>query len=291
MDVGGRVIDRLGASTIANNLEFAPSPIVVKNLERLGQGRQAELFTWPSGGVVKLFRSSDLAPAHLEAGFMHVLAPAGLPMPRIFGTVTVERRPGIVMERLVGPDQLTLLGCKPWTVGRVAKALGRLHARLHAVVAPEGLQPLRPSIRNEIVASDSVPQDIRALALADLDRLPDGDAICHWDFHPGNVIETAGGPKIIDWPNVHSGDRPADVARTLLILQSGALPPGAPFFVRKLTALGRHVLSRRYLGEYRRRLPFEPDKLEAWARVSLASRLSYGVREEREHLLQSISAL
>jgi hypothetical protein len=270
------------------DLEFAPSSVAVKDLERLGAGRQAELFTWPSGGVVKLFRSPDMAPPQLEAGIMQVLAPTGIPMARIFDTVMIEQRPGIVMERLVGPDQLTLLGRKPWTVWAAAKTLAQLHARLHSAIAPDGLRSLRPSIRNEIAASEAVPQDIKARALVDLDRLPDGAAICHWDFHPGNVIETAGGPKIIDWPGVRCGDRVADVARTLLILKGGALPPGASLLMRMLTTFGRNVLSRGYLSEYRRLLPFEPDKLKAWTRVSLTSRLSYGISEEREHLLQSI---
>jgi aminoglycoside phosphotransferase (APT) family kinase protein len=283
------VSEHLEAPTI--DLNFAPSPVAVKDLERLGQGRQAELFAWPPGGVVKLFRGPDRMPAQWEAGVMHLLALAQLPMPRISGTVTIEHRPGIVMERLVGVDQLTRLGRRPWTVLAVAKTLGRLHAQLHAAVAPEGLRPLKSSIREEIAASDLIPRDIKARALADLDRLPDGSAICHWDYHPGNVIETADGAKIIDWPNVRCGDRLADVARTRLILQSGALPPGTPFLMRMLTAIGRNVLSHRYLREYRRRLPFERRKLEAWTRVSLASRLSYGLREEREHLLQMIARL
>jgi aminoglycoside phosphotransferase (APT) family kinase protein len=272
-----------------SDLEFSPASVVLNGLQRLGEGRQAELFAWPFGGVLKLFRSPDVTPARREADIMHRLTPAKVPMPWIQGTVMVERRPGIVMEHLVGPDQLTLLGRQPWKVWSVGKSLGRLHARLHEVVAPAGLRPLRASIREEIQVSDAVPQDIKALALTDLDRLPDGTAICHGDFHPGNVIETADGPKIIDWPNVRCGDRLADVMRTILILQSGALPPGAPFLVRKLTSLGRSVLGWRYLREYRRRLPFDSDKLEAWRRVSLISRLSYGLAEERDHLLQLIA--
>ena len=114
------------------DIEFTPSPVVVKDLERLGEGRQAELFAWPHGGVVKLFRRSDMAPAQMEASVMHVPAPAGLPMPQILATVLVEHRPGIVMERLAGSDQLTLLGRKPWTVCTMAKALAQLHARLHS---------------------------------------------------------------------------------------------------------------------------------------------------------------
>ena len=27
-----------------------------------------------------------------------------------------------------------------------------------------------------------------------------GDGLCHGDIHPGNVIATADGPKLIEWP-------------------------------------------------------------------------------------------
>jgi hypothetical protein len=270
---------------------FAPSSLRVRDLERLGEGRQAELFVWPAGGVLKLFRKPDVAPARFEAGIMELLMPLGLPMPQFLGTAMVEQRPGIVMERLAGPDQLTLLGRKPWVVLSAAKTLARLHAMLHSVVAPQGLRALKPTMQTEIASSELVPPHIKSLALGDLARLPDGNAICHWDFHPGNVIETSTGAKIIDWPNVHCGDRLADVARTLLILQGGALPPGSPFFVRTLTAIGRSVLSWQYIREYRRQLPFEQGKLDAWRRVSLTSRLTYGLPEEREHLLEMIGRI
>lgn len=274
-----------------NDLEFTPSHVAVKDLRRLGEGRQAELFTWPPDGVVKLFRRAKaLEAAKSEADAMGVLSSTTIPMARFLGTVTVEGRPGIVMERLVGADQLTLLGRKPWKIWSVATALGRLHAGLHSAPPPEGLPPLRPFIRAEIEFSEWVSPELKALALADLDRLPDGEAVCHWDFHPGNVIETADGPKIIDWANVRRGDRLADVARTRLIIQSGVLPPGVPLLIRWFNALGRGVLVWRYLSEYRRRRPFAKTELEAWTRVSLTSRLSYGLPQEREHLLALIAA-
>jgi hypothetical protein len=122
-----------------NDLEFTPSPVSVRDLEKLGEGRQAELFIWP-GGVVKLFRSPcDGASARLEATVMHLLQATGISMPRLFGAVMIEQRPGIVMEHLAGIDQLSLLGRKPWTIWTAAKTLAELHAQLHSTVAPEGL--------------------------------------------------------------------------------------------------------------------------------------------------------
>ena len=265
--------------------EFKPSRVSVSELERIGEGRQAELFVW-LGGVVKLFRNPrDITSARREAADMLLLSTAGLPMPRIVDTVAIEERPGIVMERLDGTDQLTLLGRKPWTIWKAAKNLARLHAEMHATVAPEGLRSLRSSIRTEIEGSKAVPRDRKQRVLATLDALSDGISVCHWDFHPGNVIETADGPKVIDWANVRRGHALADVVRTLQILRSGALPPGTPFLLRTLTAFGRAVLSSRYLYEYRRLRPFHNKDLEAWGLVSAASRLSYGLAEERERLL------
>lgn len=256
---------------------------------RVGSGRQAELFLWPQGGVLKLFNfPEDLTSARGEADIMRRLAGAGIPMAGFLDFVTVERRPGILMERLAGPDHLSLVERKPWAVWYVATSLARLQARLHRAPAPEGLRPLRQSVREEIAASDHVPPEVKALAFADLDRLPDGDAVCHWDFHPANVMEASEGPRIIDWANARQGDRLADVARTLMILKEGALPPGASAFMRALTAVGRRLLAWRYLGAYRRLLPAPPRDLEAWRRLSLVSRLSYGVPEERAFLLKLI---
>jgi Ser/Thr protein kinase RdoA (MazF antagonist) len=276
-----------GVKKIMDDLEFMPSPVRIRDLKKLGEGRQAELFGWPNGMVVKLFRSPrDGASARLEAAVMHLLQPTGIPMPRLFGTAAIEQRPGIVMEHLVGTDQLSLLRGKPWTIWRSATNLARLHVQLHSTVAPEQLRSLRLSVREEIDRSEFVPSDIKERALAALNRLPEGPAVCHWDFHPANIIETPDGPKVIDWANVCRGARLADVARTLLILRGGALPPGTPFLVQRLIAFARSVLTWRYLREYRRLLPFADAELDAWALVSAASRLTYGISHERGYLLR-----
>ena len=281
----------LGVTLPSSDLQFTGSLVAANDLQRLGQGRQAELFTWVPGRVVKLFRQPGaIDAARFEADAMRLLSSTDIPMPQFLDTVTVEGRPGIVMERLVGPDQLSALGRRPWKIWSVGTVLGRLHAQLHAVTAPEGLPSLKPLVRQDIEVSEWVPSDLKAIAYADLDHLPDGAAVCHWDFHPANVIETSDGPRIIDWAGVRRGHRLADVARTLMIIRGGALPPGAPLLVRWFAALARSLLAWRYLREYRRLLPFADSELKAWTRVNLISRLSHGIPEERHHLLAMIAA-
>jgi aminoglycoside phosphotransferase (APT) family kinase protein len=42
----------------------------------------------------------------------------------------------------------------------------------------------------------------------------------HLDLHPANVVLTASGPAVIDWPNAGRGDGLADVATTWVILRT-----------------------------------------------------------------------
>lgn len=269
----------------AIDLAFAPSAAKVSELQKLGEGRQAELFVWPPG-VVKLFRNpQDQAAATNEATRMAALAPTGLPMPRIFGTVTIEGRPGIVMERLTGTDQLTLLGRRPSIVWPAARTLGELHARLHAIAAPDALPALKPALNELIASSDRVPKTRKVFVLEALARLPDGNAVCHGDVHPANAIGRDSSAKIIDWAIVTRGDALADVASTLLIFDAGALPPGAPFVVKLMTSVGRGLFRWRYLRTYRRMRPFDESALAAWRVVAIAARLTHGIAEEREQLL------
>src|SRR5262249_32610054 len=76
-------------------------------------------------------------------------------------------------------------------------------------------------------------------ALAMLEALPDGDRLCHGDFHPANVLVGRNGPAVIDWTGATRGDPAADLARTRLLLQAGAVPEHMPFLIRRLHALGR----------------------------------------------------
>ena len=93
---------------------------------------------------------------------------------------------------------------------------------------------------------------------------------------------------MIDWATAARGDALADVARTLLILRAGALPPWTPFLVRKLTGGGRRVLLWRYLREYGRLHPFEHSELEAWEFVNVAARLTIGIPEENDYLMERL---
>ncbi len=64
--------------------------------------------------------------------------------------------------------------------------------------------------------------------------------IVHLDFHPGNVILSDDGPRVIDRTNAHAAPRAVDVSLTDLILRTA---PEAGAFPRDLLELGLSVFA------------------------------------------------
>jgi aminoglycoside phosphotransferase (APT) family kinase protein len=118
--------------------------------------------------------------------------------------------------------------------------------------------------------------------------LAGGTAICHGDFHPGNVIMSAAGPRVIDWVDASCGPPAADVARTLFLLRDGKLPNDLPLPRRLRIRLLRRRFVGGYLAAYRRRRPLDLNEVRAWRLPILVARLDEDIAKERDHLLRLI---
>jgi aminoglycoside phosphotransferase (APT) family kinase protein len=244
-------------------------------LEPLAEGREAEVFLRADGNVVKVMRSaSQEARVRREATALQALADRQHLAPAFVETTEVAGRPALVSERVSGDDLLARLSKKPWLVLNVAGTLGRAHAAMHSHRAPDTLPDLRGELGQGIESAKALPRNLADEALNRLRTLPDGDRLCHGDFHPANVLGTLKTPVIIDWGDASRGDPAADVARTLLLLLMGELPPETPASMRALTAAGRGMLTRRYLAVYRRNASEEPARLGDWMFVRAAARFN-----------------
>jgi Phosphotransferase enzyme family len=135
-----------------------------------------------------------------------------------------------------------------------------------------GLIPsLRPKLEADITNAAQLPAATRNVLLGRRPRMPDGDRLCHGDFHPFNVIGAVGKGVIIDWPNATRGAAQADVCRSFVLISSLS---GA--------------LASDYVDAYARLSGEARDGILAWLPFVAAARLAEGVPDEVDGLFEMI---
>jgi len=265
------------------------STIREPQLKKIAEGREAEIFAYGEGRVLRLFRAGKGGEAmHREVAAMGAVRTVVAIVPEVFGTEQVDGRDGIVMERVDGPDLLSRIASKPWTVWGAGRMLGTVHAQLHAVAAPPGIPTLVARAHRIGEGSPLIPREIAEWGLRRFDAMPAGDRLLHGDFHPANVLLAKSGPAVIDWANVTSGHPDADVARSVLMLRVGAVPDGSPLVVRAGERYARKLLLASYLRAYRRMRPLDVPAVERWVSLRAVDRLAEDIPEERATLLQMV---
>lgn len=259
---------------------------MIKPGNRLGQGRSAEVFAWGADRALKLYYAGwPAATAEAEYHKTLTIFKSGAPAPAVEGIVQLNGRPGVIFERVDGPSLLNFTTSHPWKIFWSAHTMAKLHAQMHAC-RPAGLPAQRQRLQEKIQAAHPLPEALKQIALCALAQLPDDTVLCHGDFHPDNVAVSARGPVVLDWVDAACGHPLADVARTAIIMQYGAVPPHIPG--RRLIEIGRALWYGLYLRRYCQLQLVSPQQVRAWLLPMAAARLSDGIPEEEARLLALI---
>jgi aminoglycoside phosphotransferase (APT) family kinase protein len=261
------------------------------NLKKIAEGREAEIFEYGDGRVLRLYRSGrPLQHAQVQAAILQAAADAGVRVPAVHGVETVDDRAGIILERIDGDDLFEIIARSPWRIFSLSGLTARLQADMHRQPAPLALPPARESHR-QAIARSGAPEEFIDAALKRLDDLPDGDRLLHGDFHPGNVMLSAQGPVIIDWTAAARGSPEADLARSMMILRLGEPPQNLPLLIRVGALFARSLMIRTYNRTYRKNIAVDEELLRSWQLPTAVARLSDNIAEEREKLDQHIREL
>ena len=244
------------------------------------------LYAWGQDQLVKLY--GDEAPEGWVEQMSRVdraLHAAGLPVPAVGEVIEIGGRLGLIYERIEGdPMADDLLGtpeASPDTVVQLARVFAEVHAEIHACGSiPEvpSQRQLLPTVIRRIAV---LPTDLKEATLKALDEMPEGDRLCHGDFHPYNVLRSTRGPIVIDWNNAVIGNPLEDVARSTLILSGVSVSePSYRSSIDRFT--------KAYLERYFELLPGDRQQLVAWQPIVAAVRLSDNIPELQEWLLAQI---
>jgi aminoglycoside phosphotransferase (APT) family kinase protein len=213
----------------------------------IARGRDADVYALGDGRVLRRYRRPG--PTDRERRVMAHARGHGYPVPEVYEWTDTD----MVMDRLDGPSMLADLARHPWRLRRHARTLADLHRRLHAIPAPAGLPT----------------------------PLGEGDRLVHLDLHPANVVLTASGPMVIDWPNAGRGDGLADVATTWVILRTSRLE--GPLTQRLVATVGQRLFAAAFLAGFDRREVFR--HLPAVVAARLADR---NVRDHERRRLRRL---
>jgi Ser/Thr protein kinase RdoA (MazF antagonist) len=212
----------------------------------IGRGGSSEVFAWGERAVLKLFRPEYQYAVRMEADRTRAVHAAGIPCPAVIDVVTLEGRQGIVFERVEGPTLLDDLQASPKDAATIGRRLAELHARVHTHTSPD-LVPLVEFLRQ---GAADLPEDQRSDVLARLARIPEGQAVCHGDLHPGNVVRADEGPMILDWVNACTAHAAADIARSIVLMRFQRMQKGLPDRVRSAMRKVRDAVTDAYLEHY-----------------------------------------
>lgn len=221
----------------------------------LFSGRSAEISEYEPGWVAKTAKPGYEQILELEAGNYRALTDRGLPMPRTRGVIDGR----LILEHIPGDTMLAVLERDRSRSAELAAVFLDLWERVHAA-SPAGVMPVRARIEWGLGRS--------------VGSLPAGEpALCHYDFHPGNVILAPDGAVVIDWVDALAGPVAADYARTLILLGF----PGRAVRVPFTEIVYDHVMSR------------ASDEVREWLPIVAAARLAEGDSGEETTWLRRVA--
>jgi len=238
----------------------------------LAVGNVAEIFEWGSR-IVKLYKSTAAKPAAFREAAIHAAAEAmGLPVSRVWSVQEVGGRWGLVFDRVKQVSFAEQMLNNPDDVPRYLECMVRLHMRIHAQRAVQ-FAGLNVRLMANIAATKLLDKRRKRDLLGRIADMPDGDRLCHGDFHPMNILGDVSQPVVIDWPDARRGDPAADVCRSYLLMKLHAAE-----------------IATTYLDAYRRTTGMARQVVRSWLPYVAAAKLAEEVPSELDGLLKIVNS-
>jgi thiamine kinase-like enzyme len=189
----------------------------IMGLTKIGGGSISELFEYGEETVLKLYRdyvSEDLIKNEFNN---NLLICGSLDTAKAIERTVLNGRQGIVFERLAGVTMADQIKKHPHLMSCYARRFAEIHHHIHQCSCPQ-LPSQKSYLHKFVLRKNFAPEKERKL-IDELNRLPDGNQVCHNDFTPDNIIFYRDRYYTIDWSGATHGDPAMDVAHTMLLLK------------------------------------------------------------------------
>ena len=168
----------------------------------------------------------------------------------------------------------------------MAKQMAHYHMDIQKEVAFE-LPSVHAKLKNDISAITELDQEEKNILYEYIDALPHGKCLCHFDFHPGNIMMRDNQAVVIDWMTACVGDKLSDVARTGVMLKYAEIPIKSKL-LKKFMRKFQNGIYQEYLKEYIRITGTSIAQIEKWEYPIMAARLREWVPKSEKQVLLNL---
>ncbi|NOU95815.1 phosphotransferase [Paenibacillus sp. LMG 31456] len=259
----------------------------------IAEGRTAEIFEYGDERVLKLYRigfPKDAIKYEFEINkLVHSL---GISVPEVYGLIELEERAGIIFHYIEGNSLIQKIVQNPLELNYFTDMLAEMHFQIHTHgINTEDVgihfRKQKEVLAQNIHKASALSNDEKNAIISYLEKLPNGNYLCHGDFHPDNAM--LGEQKwIIDWMTGMMGNPAGDVARTLLLFRLGTLPEGTPSHIREALLHMRDRMGDEYIKQYLSYSDLQFDDIDKWTLPVAAARLTEWIPEEEKDALTSL---
>lgn len=272
---------------------------ITKLGKQIGMGATAGVYAYGNDQIIKIFKS-EYPLSHVEEEFQNcsVVEKTGLPVPKNYGICQIsgsgneelDNHFAYIQERIRGISIMKKIMENPSfeACSGMIRDMIELQVRMHQIEADGlGLRNQKEILHLFISWAPLLTEDEKSKLYSILDSLPEGNRICHGDYHMDNIFLTNKGLVCFDWCDVTSGNPMADLARSLLIFKCTGLPDSIPKEVVELTIKMQSVCWDFYIKTYEQ-LSGSIENLEEWLAVVAASRLFCDIDANKQCMLKIV---
>ncbi len=255
----------------------------------IGQGNTAEVYRIDDNKILKLFRRG-MHKEIIEREYQNGISVQKILdcVPKVYEMVEVNGRNGIIYQEINGKNMLKIMLTSLWKINTYAKKLAHYHLYIQKPVMDK-ISTVKEKLEEDLNSVFILSEKNKKIVRKYIEQLPEGKELCHFDFHPENIMIINGKPIFLDWMTACRGDVCADVARTSILLKYGQVAH-APWIIRKIISIFQYHIYKIYIKEYLTISKKNMEDINRWELPVAAARLRERIsKNEKKMLIQLVN--
>jgi uncharacterized protein (TIGR02172 family) len=241
----------------------------------IAKGATADIYEWEDGTILKQFHKDfPSSLSEKEFSITRELHTHGISTPEAIDLIEVDGSLCLIYERIHGKEVADILTQAPYKVFGLVRKLAELHASIHQTKSSVSLDSFKDRLRNSLREAKTLSDLQRDWLMRTLEDLPEGEAICHGDYHLRNVLVDEDGKFfVIDWLTAVRGHPMADVARSYILFSERHAEDFESLWMQLLLRFFEPLIARIYIQHYLSLTGTHWSDLEPWLPLVAAARL------------------